>query len=105
LLLRKSATKAKLKLLTNNVSSTGTLPVHDFKLWMETMYDTYGPISKITNIPGRRDMVFLFEPSDFEVVYRNEGVWPERLAFDSFPYYRNVVRKDFFGDVGGILSV
>jgi hypothetical protein len=68
------------------------------------MHTTYGPVSKITNVPGRRDFVFLFDPRDFEVVYRNEGVWPERFMFDSFFYYRNVVRKDFFQGISGILS-
>jgi cytochrome P450 family 12 len=72
---------------------------------MKLMYKTYGPISKITNIPGKRDLVFLYDPRDFETVFRNEGQWPLRPVMDSFPYYRNVTRKDIFQGVSGIVSV
>jgi hypothetical protein len=81
----------------------GTIPADDFVKWIKHMQKTYGPISKVTNIPGKRDLVFLFNPQDFEVVFRHEGQWPERLLFDTIPYYRNVVRKDFFEGIGGIL--
>lgn len=53
---------------------------------------------------GRRDIVFCFDPNDFEKVYRNEGMWPERRGLDSVAYYRKHVRPDVFKNVSGLVS-
>ncbi|KAF4523553.1 hypothetical protein B566_EDAN012001 [Ephemera danica] len=79
----------------------GTIPP-EFSDWLKQM-QKYGPISKLTNIPGKRDFVFLFDPHDFETAFRNEGQWPERLMQEALPYYRQVTRKDFFQGVGGLI--
>lgn len=88
----------------NKSNISGTIPTHHFVEWMELMNKSYGDISKITNIPGKRDLVFLFDPKDFESVFRNEGQWPVRPVQDSLPYYRSVTRKDFFQGIGGLQS-
>jgi len=36
-------------------------------------------------------------------VYRNEGPWPLRDPFEIIEYYRTVLRKDVFENVGGLL--
>jgi hypothetical protein len=36
-------------------------------------------------------------------VYRNEGPWPQRDAFEVLEYFRTVLRKDVFENVGGLL--
>ncbi|KAG8238624.1 hypothetical protein J437_LFUL018542, partial [Ladona fulva] len=63
----------------------------------------YGKIMKMTNIPGRRDMVVVFDPKMMAEVYRKEGPWPDRDGMQAFLYYRKVYRKDFFEGVGGAL--
>ncbi|KAF4523552.1 hypothetical protein B566_EDAN012000 [Ephemera danica] len=80
----------------------GTFPGSDSLLWQKQM-QKYGPISKLTSIPGKRDLVFLFDPRDFETTYRHEGQWPERAMFEALPYYRQVERKEFYQNVGGVL--
>ncbi|KAG8226449.1 hypothetical protein J437_LFUL003441 [Ladona fulva] len=67
------------------------------------LFKKYGKIAKLTNIPGRRDMVFLFDPKLFEEMYRQEGPWPDRDGLHSIAYYRKVHRKDFFEGIGGLL--
>ncbi|KAF4523551.1 hypothetical protein B566_EDAN011999 [Ephemera danica] len=81
----------------------GTIPTADFLQWSKYMQTTFGPISKVSGIAGRNDLVFLTDPKDFETVLRHEGPWPELLLMDSMAYYRNVTRKDFFQGEGGIL--
>jgi len=36
-------------------------------------------------------------------VYRNEGTWPLRDPFETLQYYRTVLRKEIFENVGGLL--
>jgi len=53
---------------------------------------------------GRQDMVTTFSPKDMEMVFRNEGTWPQRDVFPSLTYYRTYIRNDFYGDNIGIVS-
>ncbi|KAJ9596905.1 hypothetical protein L9F63_012070 [Diploptera punctata] len=48
----------------------------------------YGNIFKIAGIPGRADIVVLFDPDDIEKVFRNEGPWPFREFGKSIEHYR-----------------
>ncbi|XP_071452596.1 probable cytochrome P450 301a1, mitochondrial [Hetaerina americana] len=68
------------------------------------LYKEYGPIVKLTGIPGRRAMVFSYRPEDVETVFRNEGTWPFRESLHSMNYYRNVLRKDFYEGGGSVLT-
>lgn len=66
--------------------------------------EEYGPICKLPGTFGRRDIVFCFDPSDFEKVYRNEGAWPERRGLDSIVHYRKRVRPELFKNASGLVS-
>lgn len=48
--------------------------------------------------------VATFDAHDYEKVYRNEGVWPERLGMECFTYFRKNVRPEIFKGVGGLLA-
>ncbi|KAJ9595930.1 hypothetical protein L9F63_012877, partial [Diploptera punctata] len=63
----------------------------------------YGDIIKISGIPGRSDIVLLFDADEIEKVFRNEGQWPIRDAIDFAAHYRLVTRKDIFQGVGGLV--
>lgn len=49
-------------------------------------------------------MVFLFDPSEIEKVFRNEDQMPFRPSMPSLDYYKHVLRKDFFSDIGGVIA-
>ncbi|GLV43366.1 Cytochrome P450 49a1 [Carabus blaptoides fortunei] len=66
--------------------------------------EEYGQIVKLSNMKIRPDMVFLFDPKDIEMIYRNEGMWPQRYGMDSIVHYRLKVRKDIFQGQGGLLT-
>ncbi|XP_060518386.1 probable cytochrome P450 12a4, mitochondrial [Cylas formicarius] len=78
------------------------VPLKEF--W-EKLHRTYGDTVRFGGIPGKKELVALFQPSDFEKVHRNEGPWPVRYGLPSFVYYRNHIRQDVFQGVGGVLTV
>ncbi|NP_001352282.1 hypothetical protein AWZ03_005275 [Drosophila navojoa] len=68
------------------------------------MREWYGDIYRLPGLMGKTDVVFTYNPKDFEVTYRNEGMWPIRIGLETFTYYRKVVRPDVFGGIGGLVS-
>ena len=46
---------------------TGNLST-EFTVQQDVFYRTYGNIARITGLPGRRDMVMIFDPDDIEKV-------------------------------------
>ncbi|XP_037910565.1 probable cytochrome P450 12a4, mitochondrial [Hermetia illucens] len=63
----------------------------------------YGEIFKMIGMFGKPDNVLVFDPKDFETIYRTEGVWPVRRGLDTVEHYRRKVRPDIFG--GGGLAI
>lgn len=61
-------------------------------------------MAKLPGIFGRRDVVFAFDPKDFERVYRTEGQWPIRRGLDTFSHYRQNVRPDVYKNMDGLIS-
>ncbi|KAG5675033.1 hypothetical protein PVAND_004972 [Polypedilum vanderplanki] len=70
----------------------------------ELLYDEYGSILRFPGLFGRPPVVFAYDAKDFEKVYRNEGVWPERLNLDSLVYYRKTKRSDIYDKFAGLFS-
>uniref|UniRef100_A0A8D9A7N3 Probable cytochrome P450 301a1, mitochondrial n=1 Tax=Cacopsylla melanoneura TaxID=428564 RepID=A0A8D9A7N3_9HEMI len=65
----------------------------------------FGDIVRIGGLLGRPDMVFLYDADEIEKVFRNEELMPHRPSMPSLNYYKHVLRKDFFGDVAGVIAV
>lgn len=61
------------------------------------LQENYGNLVKIPGIFGDRDKLMCFDPKIYEIVYRTEGVWPFRRAFQTFEYFRTHLRPDVFG--------
>ncbi|KAH8407674.1 hypothetical protein KR222_010230, partial [Zaprionus bogoriensis] len=68
------------------------------------MREMYGDIYRFPGMMGKSDVIFTYNPVDFELTYRNEGLWPIRIGLESFTYYRKVQRPDIFGGIGGLVS-
>lgn len=66
--------------------------------------DDYGDICRMPTILGSNPVLMSYNPKDFETVYRNEGIWPDRPGNDTLRYHREEFRKDFFQGVGGLIS-
>lgn len=48
--------------------------------------------------------MFLYQPNDFEQIFRTEGVWPVRRGLNTFDYYRKQIRPDIFAETGGLIN-
>ncbi|KAH8348640.1 hypothetical protein KR084_009331, partial [Drosophila pseudotakahashii] len=68
------------------------------------MRNRYGDLFIMPGMFGRKDMVTTFSTKDIEMVFRNEGAWPQRDVFPSVTYYRTHLRKDFYGGNVGIVA-
>lgn len=64
----------------------------------------YGNVVKFPGMLAKRDMLFCFNPIDYEKIFRTEGLWPLRRGLDCFDYYRTKVRPDVFGGIGGLVT-
>ncbi|XP_066257197.1 probable cytochrome P450 49a1 isoform X2 [Euwallacea similis] len=69
------------------------------------LFKKYGKIVKMEGLLGRPDMLFLFDPDEIEDVFRREDAMPLRPSMPSLNYYKHVLRREFFGDLGGVISV
>uniref|UniRef100_A0A1A9VZ41 Cytochrome P450 n=1 Tax=Glossina brevipalpis TaxID=37001 RepID=A0A1A9VZ41_9MUSC len=65
---------------------------------------TYGDIYRIKGLFGMEDTIFTYNAQDFEIVYRNEGIWPKRIGLQSLNYYRRNIRPEVFQGYGGLIS-
>lgn len=86
-------------------ASTGQYKLDEVDLVSRRLHKQYGDIVKIEKILGRPDMVFLFDADEIERVFRHEDSLPYRPSMPSLNYYKHVLRKDFFGDMGGVIAV
>lgn len=68
------------------------------------MCEEYGKITKIPSILGNRELLLLSDPKDFELIFRNEGIWPVRPSIQTFDVYRKKIRADLFKNHGGLIS-
>ncbi|XP_059477794.1 probable cytochrome P450 49a1 [Neocloeon triangulifer] len=82
----------------------GSFDISDFAKWSSSLLADYGKIVKISNIPGRKDMVLIYDPDMIAEVYKNEGQWPTRFVIESVKYFRDKVRPDFFEGYQGLVN-
>ncbi|XP_017091165.2 probable cytochrome P450 12a5, mitochondrial [Drosophila bipectinata] len=75
----------------------------EFMEMIEAMRQDYGDIFYLPGLMGTSAFLMTYNPEDFEVVFRNEGVWPLRPGSETLRYHRTVHGKDFFQGVEGII--
>lgn len=87
----------------NILVSSGKFTTLNLPDIFEEYRQQYGEIFKMIGMFGKPDNVLVFDPKDFETIYRTEGVWPVRRGLDTVEHYRRKVRPDIFG--GGGLAI
>nr|UEN71162.1 cytochrome P450 4AV17 [Meteorus pulchricornis] len=83
----------------------GQYDVGDVAKISQIFYDTYGEITRLTGLIGRPDLLFVYDADEIERMYRQEGPTPFRPSMPCLVYYKGVVRKEFFGELGGVVGV
>lgn len=64
----------------------------------------YGEIFMLPGIFGKRNVVFSFDPEDYQKVFRTEGIWPVRRGLDIVHYYRKILRPHIFKHAAGLVA-
>jgi len=80
------------------------MDMSNFLKFSRELQNEYGDIVKISQIPGRKDMLILFDPDSIAEVYKNEGKWPERFPLGSVKHFREKIRPDFFEGNQGLAN-
>ncbi|CAH1406869.1 unnamed protein product [Nezara viridula] len=83
----------------------GDIEVSDVAAVSQKLYDVYGKIVRLSGLTGRPDLVFVFDPDEAEKVYRAEGDTPYRPSMPCIVKYKTEVRKEFFGELPGVIGV
>uniref|UniRef100_A0A182M3X7 Cytochrome P450 n=1 Tax=Anopheles culicifacies TaxID=139723 RepID=A0A182M3X7_9DIPT len=66
--------------------------------------EDFGNLYRVPGVMGRPDVIMSFSPEDFEKIFRTEGQRPVRRSFDTMTYYRQQIRPEIFGDMGGLVT-
>ncbi|KAL6426027.1 hypothetical protein ACFW04_008960 [Cataglyphis niger] len=83
----------------------GQYQISDVAKISQMFYDEYGKIVRLSGLIGRPDLLFVYDADEIEKVYRQEGPTPFRPAMPCLVHYKSVVRKDFFGELPGVVGV
>ncbi|XP_074037567.1 probable cytochrome P450 301a1, mitochondrial isoform X2 [Leptinotarsa decemlineata] len=83
----------------------GQYDVSDMARVSLLLYQEYGKIVKLSNLVGRPDLLFLYDADEIEKIYRQEGPTPFRPSMPCLVKYKSDVRKEFFGELAGVVGV
>lgn len=83
----------------------GQYQISDLGKVSQILYDEYGEIVKMGGLVGRPDLLFLYDADEIEKIYRREGPTPFRPSMPCLVEYKSIVRKDFFGELAGVVGV
>ncbi|XP_016972287.1 probable cytochrome P450 301a1, mitochondrial [Drosophila rhopaloa] len=83
----------------------GQYTISDVAKISSLLHDRYGRIVRFGGLIGRPDLLFIYDADEIEKCYRSEGPTPFRPSMPSLVKYKSVVRKDFFGELGGVVGV
>ncbi|KAI8130705.1 putative cytochrome P450 12a5, mitochondrial [Lucilia cuprina] len=64
----------------------------------------YGDIFLVPGLFGKRDILFTYNPKDYQQVFRTEGLYPIRRGLDIIQYHRKELRKDVFKHAVGLVA-
>ncbi|KAL7046891.1 hypothetical protein ACKWTF_002732 [Chironomus riparius] len=83
----------------------GQFKISDIATMSFLLNQVFGRIVKVSGLMGRPDLLFVYDCDEIEKCYRNEGPTPFRPSMPSLVKYKSELRKDFFGDLPGVVGV
>lgn len=83
----------------------GQYQISDTGKISQLFYEEYGKIVRLTGLIGRPDLLFVYDADEIEKIYRQEGPTPFRPSMPCLVHYKSVIRKDFFGELPGVVGV
>nr|CAD7435857.1 unnamed protein product [Timema monikensis] len=67
--------------------------------------NTWRLLPVLSGLIGRPDLLFVYDADEIERAYRSEGPTPFRPSMPCLVHYKSSVRRDFFGDLPGVVGV
>ncbi|XP_011293186.1 probable cytochrome P450 49a1 isoform X2 [Musca domestica] len=83
----------------------GHYKISDLDKVMKELHINYGKIAKVGGLIGHPDLLFVFDGDEIRNIFKKEEAMPHRPSMPSLRRYKGVLRKDFFGDVAGLIGV
>jgi len=87
------------------VCFSGQYQVSDLGRVSHILHEEYGDIVRLGGLVGRPDLLFVFDANETERIYRTEGDTPYRPSMPCLVRYKSQVRRDFFGELAGVVGV
>ncbi|KAM7343730.1 cytochrome P450 49a1 isoform 1-T1 [Cochliomyia hominivorax] len=72
---------------------------------MKELHINYGKIAKVGGLIGHPDLLFVFDGDEIRNIFKKEETMPHRPSMPSLKNYKGKLRKDFFGDIAGLIGV
>uniref|UniRef100_A0A1I8QAX8 Cytochrome P450 49a1 n=1 Tax=Stomoxys calcitrans TaxID=35570 RepID=A0A1I8QAX8_STOCA len=83
----------------------GHYKISDLDKVMKELHINYGKIAKVGGLIGHPDLLFVFDGDEIRNIFKKEETMPHRPSMPSLRRYKGILRKDFFGDVAGLIGV
>ncbi|XP_032517342.2 cytochrome P450 CYP12A2-like isoform X1 [Danaus plexippus] len=84
------------------IGSVGPRP--NFYDLAKVLHEKFGSIVKLDGIFSRSSMLILYDPKDFDQVYRSEEPIPSRPGFDTLNYYRKNLEKSKYEGIHSLTT-
>lgn len=72
---------------------------------MWSLYEDYGEIVKVGGLIGHPDLLFVFDGDLVHKIFRLEDGMPHRPSMPTLYYYKQQLKKEFFGETPGAVGV
>nr|XP_017022013.1 probable cytochrome P450 49a1 isoform X1 [Drosophila kikkawai]XP_017022014.1 probable cytochrome P450 49a1 isoform X1 [Drosophila kikkawai] len=83
----------------------GTYKISDLDKVMNQLHVDYGKMAKVGGLIGHPDLLFVFDGDEIRNIFKKEEAMPHRPSMPSLRHYKGDLRRDFFGDVAGLIGV
>ncbi|CAO1297165.1 unnamed protein product [Diamesa tonsa] len=83
----------------------GQFKIGDIAKMSFVLQQVWGECVAVRGLIGRPDLLFVYNADEIEKCYRNEGPTPFRPSMPSLVKYKGELRKEFFGELPGVVGV
>ncbi|BFG04066.1 probable cytochrome P450 49a1 [Drosophila madeirensis] len=83
----------------------GTYKISELDKVMNELHVNYGKMAKVGGLIGHPDLLFVFDGDEIRNIFKKEEAMPHRPSMPSLRHYKGDLRRDFFGDVAGLIGV
>lgn len=83
----------------------GHYKINELDKVMKELHLNYGKMAKVGGLIGHPDLLFVFDGDEIRNVFKKEETLPHRPSMPSLRHYKGHLRREFFGDIAGLIGV